>query len=554
MAASARVPQVHSEEYRHQLAKDLRRVGATAGLLSLAAFLYYFRTGQVLLYGDAVAHIHIARRLFDSLTPGIRNLGSVWLPASHLLTAPLVVNDWMWRSGVGGSIVSMLSYVAGCVGMFRLVRQFGRRSGAWVATAVFALNANVLYMQSTAMAELLYLAALIWSAVYAAEFLNQIWTVPLDGRRLRSIAVKCAAALWLAMWTRYDGWFQTGATVVLLPILVITGSGRLTIGLTLKKVWRSTWPAWVLLAAAPAIWLGYNTVVFGNALEFWNGPYSARAIQQRTGKPGEMHPGYHDMRVAFIFFDKCAKEDLAQGHLGGVALALSVAGLAMALFRGRASWVVSLLWAPLLFYTLSIAYGGVPIFMPFWRPWGWYNVRYGMQLLPAMAVGMGLVAQWASFRFGEPNRRYFIYAVLVAVALLTVREWSLVPLTLQEARHNARTRMMFEAKLARQLGPFKGQRMMMYTSDYAGALQRAGIHERNVVNESNWQLWQKALRNPAAGAAVVVAIGDDPVAEAVRLHPGGLRRVSVFESEEKPRTIIYTSTIYASTHGDEVRR
>jgi hypothetical protein len=305
----------------------------------------------------------------------------------------------------------------------------------------------------------------------------------------------------------------------------------------------------LLLAAAPALWLGYNSVVFDNALEFWNGPYSARAIQQRTAKPGEMHPGARNVRVALIFFEKCAKENAAQGHAGGVVLALSLMGLTMALFRGRASWVVLLLWVPLVFYALSLAYGGVPIFLPFWRPWGWYNVRYGMQLLPAMAVGVGLVVQWASFLFGQPVRRYFVYAVLALVALMTVREWRLVPLTLQEARHNARTRMMFEAKLAQALKPWKGVRILMYTSDYAGALQSAGIHERNVINESNWWLWEQALRNPADNASVIVAIGDDPVAQEVHLHPDGLREIAVVESEEKPRAVIYKSLLR-----DEVQR
>ena len=187
--------------------------------------------------------------------------------------------------------------------------------------------------------------------------------------------------------------------------------------------------------------------------------------------------------------------------------------------------------------------------MPFWRPWGWYNVRYGMQLLPAIAVGVGLVTQWASFLFGQPRRRYFIYAVLALVALMTVREWKLVPLTLQEARHNARTRMMFEAKVAQVLKPWKGARMLMYTSDYAGALQSAGIHERDVVNESNWWLWEQALRDPADNATVIVAIGDDPVAQEVRLHPDELREIAVVESDEKPRAIIYKSLVR-----DEVRR
>ncbi len=539
--ANVTVPQLHSEEYRHQLAKDLRAVAGLALLISFSSFLYYFHTRQLLLYGDAVAHIHIARRIFDSLTPGISNLGSVWLPAPHLLTAPFVINDWMWRTGVGGSIVSMLSYIAACVGMFRLVRQFGRRSGAWVATAFFGLNANVLYMQSTAMTELLYLMALIWSAVYSAEFLNQIWTLPLDNRRLRNIGLNGALALSIAMWTRYDGWFQTAATVIVVALLVITGSGRVAIGLTLRKTLRATWPALLLLGVAPALWIGYNAKLFHNPLEFWNGPYSARAIEKRSAKPGDIHPGDHNPHDAFIYFEKSAKQDLSQGHAGGVLLWISVFGLAMALFRGRASWAMLLLWVPLVFYTLSIAYGGVPIFMPFWRPWGYYNVRYGMHLLPAFCVGVGIVAQWASFLFAQPARRMFIYAVIAVVALLTLREWRLVPFTLQEARHNARTRMMFESKLARALQPWKGKRMLMYTSDYAGALQDSGIHERDVVNESNWGWWQHALSSPAQNADIVIASGHDPVALAVQEHPFGLREIAVIDSEEKPRTVVYAS-------------
>src|SRR6202521_640445 len=90
--------------------------------VSLLSFLFYFRRGDILLYGDAVAHINIARRVFDSRTPGLLQLGTVWLPLPHLLTVPFLLSDWMWKSGVGASIPSMAAYVVGTVGIFRLVR------------------------------------------------------------------------------------------------------------------------------------------------------------------------------------------------------------------------------------------------------------------------------------------------------------------------------------------------------------------------------------------------------------------------------------------------
>ena len=75
-----------------------------AAFVSVASFLFYFRRGELLLYGDSVAHINIARRVFDSRTPGLLQLGTVWLPLPHLLMIPFLLSDWAWRTGVGASI------------------------------------------------------------------------------------------------------------------------------------------------------------------------------------------------------------------------------------------------------------------------------------------------------------------------------------------------------------------------------------------------------------------------------------------------------------------
>jgi hypothetical protein len=68
-----------------------------ASCASVASFLYYARQGDLLLYGDAVAHINIARRVFDSRTPGLLQLGTVWLPLPHLLMIPFVVSNSAWQ-------------------------------------------------------------------------------------------------------------------------------------------------------------------------------------------------------------------------------------------------------------------------------------------------------------------------------------------------------------------------------------------------------------------------------------------------------------------------
>src|SRR6267154_1736043 len=71
-----------------------------------AALAYFHRTGVTLFYGDAEAHLDIARRIVDSRTPGWSQVGTTWLPLPHLLMIPLVRNDWLWTTGLAGAITS----------------------------------------------------------------------------------------------------------------------------------------------------------------------------------------------------------------------------------------------------------------------------------------------------------------------------------------------------------------------------------------------------------------------------------------------------------------
>src|SRR5579859_7564472 len=151
---------------------EVRLLAWLATCVSVFSFLFYFQRGEVLLYGDAVAHMNIARRVFDSKTPGLLQLGTVWLPLPHLLMMPFLISTEMWLRGVGGSIPSMAAYVLALVGMFRLIRgaltsgkepDAAARIAAWSAALVYAANPNVVYLQTTAMGESLYLALFVWA-------------------------------------------------------------------------------------------------------------------------------------------------------------------------------------------------------------------------------------------------------------------------------------------------------------------------------------------------------------------------------------------------------
>jgi hypothetical protein len=512
--------------------RDNLLVGAIAAVVSLIAFLVYFHAGDILLYGDAVAHINIARRVFDSRTPGPLQLGTVWLPLPHLLILPFITNRWLWQTGIGGSIPSMLAYVLSVIGIFRLARALLNSIGttrpatrriAFASSAIFALNPNLLYLQATAMTEPLYLALFVWSAAYLQGFLSLIHGRLSAGtsysRRILWKSALCAAG---ACLTRYDGWFLSatlGGALFVLYLREKPGERARARRLLIRFA--------LVLAIAPVLWLAYNAIVYRNPLEFANGPYSAKAIERRSLPVTPSHPGTSNLPLAALYFVKCAEINVAEGRLALFWLVLALgASVALALKQRLATSAV--LWSPVAFYALSIAYGGVPIYMPDWYPHSAYNVRYGLQLLPAFAVSVpvAVLVLVESLPSISMKRIATITAALV-VAASYFSVWHASPVCYREAFINSRSRLELESLLSAQLSQLPpNASFLMYLGSHVGALEQAGIPLRRSVNEGNhrvWMqpsdpegLWERSLGDPSRFVDYVVAIDGDPVADAMR--------------------------------------
>jgi hypothetical protein len=133
---------------------------AVAALGSIAAW-WHFVHGYTLYYGDALSHLGHARRVIDSRTPGAEQLGTVWLPLPHLLMLPFARVDSLWWSGLAGVFPSVAAFAAAGAFLYAAVRRiFSTRAAALTAVLVFALNPNVLYMQSIPMTEPVLQAAM----------------------------------------------------------------------------------------------------------------------------------------------------------------------------------------------------------------------------------------------------------------------------------------------------------------------------------------------------------------------------------------------------------
>lgn len=534
-------------------------VSALALLLSVLAFAWFYHRGDILLYGDAVAHLNIARRLSDARNPGWDQIGTVWLPFPHFLVAPFVVNDWLWRTGIGGSIPSMLAYVLGVAGIFRLVRVRAGLASASFAAALYAFNPSMLYMQSTAMTESIYLAAVIWALVYFDDFVRG-----LDAKSPGSAPAipawraieRCGLCLTAAIFTRYDGWIVAFVVGLCAIFATVRWYSTKPPPKEIKRLFRSMVSFLLLLALCPVLWLAHNYKTTGHPMDWLNGPYSAKAIEKRSARPGDPpYPGKDHMVVAAQYFLKAARMNTAEGSRQNWPILLATAGVLIAAFHLRRFGALFLLWIPLPFYAYSVAYGSVPIFVPEWWPFSYYNVRYGLELLPAIAVFAGIVP-WAISRLRRRQLTIALTGALFLMAFLAYnssawcfskrsqdRNWGrkwMIPICYREAWANSRSRLQLESHVAQNLAALpKGSTVLMYTSDYVGAIQKAGIHFDHIISESTFIAWDSARSAPFAGADFIVAIEGDPVAEAVRLNPQGLTDIATIHTPDKPKVTIY---------------
>jgi hypothetical protein len=514
-------------------------VRLAAMVLTMASLVYYAGHGYLLLYGDAVAHLHIARRVFDSLNPGFRQLGSVWLPLPHLLLIPFVQKMSWWQNGMAGAAPSMVSYVAGCVGIYRLARNWMPAAIAAIAAMFYGLNPGLLYFSTTAMTEPLFLAEMIWAVVLLVELGKSIRED--SGDRSDRMIVMLGLVLVAAVYTRYDGWVYAALAWLAATVLLLSHWE-----LRAKRT-----GAWVLFTAmlmtAPLLWMAYNAKQFQDPLDFLRGPYSAKAIALRTTRPGSSpYPGFHSMRVAALYFLKAAELGAVWPWCARLLLLLAAAGTWLACRASRIAWITLLLWLPLPFYAYSIAYGSVPIFIPVWTPYSWYNTRYGMEMLPAFSLFTAFVVLALS-RIGAAFAKWTPVMAMLLVAANTAALFHAKPLVFQEATANARTRIPFEHALAIKLDDIPpGERILMYTSAHIGALQQAGIPLKDTINEGDWLLWQKAMGAPAAAAPWIIAIDGDAVADAIKENPANLDLLSVTCGLDQGCARIYRSKIFGA--------
>ena len=463
-----------------------------ACLSSIVSLWYFFQNYEILLTGDTYAHMLIARRLFDNLTPGIAQLGGIWLPLPHLLMVPFIWNDYLWHTGLAGSLAAMPCYVLSAMYLFLTAERLTHNSRAsFVGTLAFIGNLNILYLQTTPLSELILIVTLIIASYY---FL--IWAQ--EGKLKHLVAA--GASTFLATLARYDAW-------VLFPVLLLF---ILVIGKMRRTPWseiESNLLAYATLGGLGIVlWVLWCLVIFKDPLYFQHSAFSSQAQQQNLIKLHYLFT-YHNLwqSIRTYIIDSA-------WNVGSILLFLGAVGCALFYSKRRLTpetIAASALLVPFAFYVFSLYTGQAALFVPGASPahaaynMTFYNTRYGVQMVAPTAIFIAILANigtkvWLR-TFLQITLCFMIVVqmfLMASTGIISLQDGQygldcapLHPIVVYLAQHYAGGKIMTDT----------------FTSGTNSVGLDVGVSFKSVIYEGSGSLWKQALKNPASIVDWVVA-------------------------------------------------
>jgi hypothetical protein len=468
-------------------------LAGAAVVVAFAAWVVYQREGLVLSHYDAKAHLVVARRVIDSLTPGWRQLGGVWLPLPHLLQILPTQIDVLYRTGAFGSFISILCFGVAAWACARLVLvATSSRLAAAMSTLLLVLNPNLVYVHATPMTEPLLIAITLVSVLWLYEWLSSAPDQPSP--------MKIGWALFAAAWTRYEAW-PIIASALTAAAVVMWAKGMSPVAIA-RQVWRlARFPA-----TAVALFVLNSRLTVGSWI-----------VSRGFYVPDPTYDGQAGKTIVSIWW--------GTHRLGGyvieiIALATAAFVITRALAR-RAD-------AALLVTVTLFAAAAVPSFAFYeGHP---FRIRYMVPLAFACIPLCGL----AVGRLSHPAVRALLATVLVGSALLESPPWKPdAPLLIESQldASNSAGRQQVTACLAHRYHGEKVLASMGSLAHYMQELSHDGFALTDFIHEGNGVLWDMALEKgpaPLAGWMLVEeqAEGGDVLAAHVRQNPSFTTRMT----------------------------
>lgn len=503
-------------------ALPLYRIGLFIAIaLSIVSTAFFYKNDWIVSYGDAESHLNIAKRVVSSLTPGIAQLGGIWLPLPHIFMVPFVYSDFLWRSGLAGSIISGLAFIVASLFIFKLTNYITQSvSASALAFIIFVTNPNILYMQSTPMTEMMLIAFFVLNSYYFIKFLRE--------EQGLNFLILSAFFGFCASLTRYDGWF-----LVLLEIVIITfihspiinffkglGSRKFTFPRLISEKGEGLLILFSTLAfLGIVLWIVYDSLILGDPLYFINSQYSANSQQQGWLAKGQL-PSYHNIVSALLYYT------VTSMSISGIILfALTIVGLYVFVFHSTIHRRVTLgilLLAPFLFYVITLYTGQSMIFIPHITPttyeWTLFNVRYGLGMVPAVAF----CCAYLFYKSKVSWKIFIIFLIFLQFGLYAVGYSQVMALADGTRGLSSAQRPDAEQWLVKHYDTG-----LVVLDDYSRitSIIRSGIQMQNIIYIGTKPYWEESLETPEKYATWIIMQRGDTLWKRLYENKGGQGRL-----------------------------
>ena len=448
--------------------------------VSVISFLHFYNNQLGIAYNDARSHLDIGRRVVEGLKPGAAQLGSVWLPLTHFLMAITVWNDFMWHSGLAGAIQSMIAFVLTGLLIYKFLEKLDvGLLGRITAVLIFTLNINILYLQSTAMTELM----LIFTMTAGAYFF-MLWHK--DDNVVNLII--CAFFIMLSTLVRYDGWY-----------LLFMAFFMIFFRKLIKKDWREAEGTAVMFGTLAGfgvfLWLLWNLLIFGDPLYFAFGPYSAHSQQLQLESAGVLATKHNLLLSAKIYIYALAYNSTAYimilGTIGALVLAFHKS------LKPAVRYGSMILFAPLLFNILALYLGHSVLFIQGLSGNTWFNVRYGVMMMPSFAIFIGYLVERAK------NVRPVILGMTAFVIFFALANADAV--TIDDALVGSSQKNVTEVSgwLRKNVTDEKGY-ILISAASHDSVIFTSGLPMKRFIHEGTGKYYELAIEEPDRWARWIV--------------------------------------------------
>jgi hypothetical protein len=456
--------------------------------LVFASYLYSIDTLALLYYSDSVSHLVRARQLVDNSSPGLHQLGTVWLPLPHIMLLPFSLVDLLFKTGFAGTFVSLPSIAITAMVLYRIIKEQTDNSCiAFLGACLFFLNPNILYLGITAMTEALFMLFFIISAYYFqrysfsnlfpsswqehtifkssahnASFEKANQTIGSKYKFIISNSIlKCSFFVALATLCRYEAW----PIPVLLAIITIFSPMR--VRNNDKSPQASVFKRQLVVGiictivsfSGIVIWISYNWIYQSSPLEFLVSPYYSAASQALAGPNREflflqpLNAASTYGVTALVFFGPVILAGATFGYIFHRKFGSKVQ------VRNR-DIIYLFLAIPSLFCFLTLIFGIGE--MNYW----WFNSRFLIMLSPLLILLLSILLK-RIIEAPPKNKSILGYVVIIAFLIYPI---IIVPLsggivTLIDAKNSVSygTRP-YAIEIAKVLGDlYDGGKILMIT-------------------------------------------------------------------------------------------